>query len=227
MMQRSPVVLRRTVAPLCLALAAALLAGSALARDLGVRGQTWPVAEPDLLSRIEAQLSDLERSGELARLEQEAAERARDRIEAPPRFAGMFPATERRTRLFDPAITVERDIVAADGTVIAAAGTRIEPLAHHPLTRDLLFIDGTRPSEVAWAIGYTRPAKIVLVAGRPFDLARTHGRPFFFDQNGRLSARLGLSATPSLVTPEGLQLRITEIALEDVGSPEGEPEAGR
>ena len=227
MMQRSPVVLRRTAAPLCLALAAALFSVPALAKDLGVRGQTWPVAEPDLLSRIEGRLSDLKRSGELARLEQEAAERARDRIEAPPRVAGIFPARERRTWLFDPAITVERDIVAADGTVIAAAGTRIEPLAHHPLTRDLLFIDGTRPAEVAWALGYARPAKIVLLAGRPFDLARTHVRPFFFDQNGALSAHLGLAATPSLVTPEGLKLRITEIALEIGEPPEGGREAGR
>ena len=218
MMQRSPI---------ALALAAALLAGPAIARDLGVRGQTWPVAEPDLLSRIETRLFDLERSGELARLEQEAAERARDRIEAPPRVAGIAPAREPRSRLFDPAVTVERDIVAADGTVIAAAGTRIEPLAHHPLTRDLLFIDGTRPSEVAWALGYARPAKIVLLAGRPFDLARSHGRPFFFDQDGTLSARFGLAATPSLVTPEGLKLRITEIALEIGEPPEGGREAGR
>ena len=43
------------------------------------------------------------------------------------RIEGIAQAREGRTRLFDPAITVERDIVTADGTLIAAAGTRINP----------------------------------------------------------------------------------------------------
>ena len=99
--------------------------------------------------------------------------------------------------------------------MIAAAGTRIDPFARYPLTRDLLFIDGTRDSEVAWALAHERPAKIVLLAGRPLDLARAHGRPFFFDQGGRLAGRFGLRATPSLMTREGAHLRIVEIPLEE------------
>ena len=136
-----------------LALAAAPFAGPALAKDLGVRGQTWAIAEPDLLARIEARLSDMARTGELARLELDARSRARSRIEAPERIAGIAPARERRTWLFDPAITVERDIAAADGTLIAAAGTRIDPFAQLPPARDLVFVDGTRAVEIDWALG--------------------------------------------------------------------------
>ena len=55
----------------------------------------------------------------------------------------------------------------------------------------------------------------MLLAGRPLDLMRTHGRPFFFDQRGRLSKRFGLRATPSLVAAEGSMLRITEVPLGD------------
>ena len=213
------------VAVLCLALAAPL---SAWAKDLGVRGQTWAVAEPDLLAHIEARLAAMERSGALARLESEARSRARTRMEAPERVAGMAPARERRTWLFDPAVTVERDIAAADGTVLVAAGTRIDPFAHSTLTGALLFIDGARAVEVSWALhharrleaghggGRQRPAKIILTGGRPLELARVHGRPFFFDQGGRLSARFGLRATPSLITREGNTLRITEIPLDEV-----------
>ncbi|MYD87529.1 MAG: type-F conjugative transfer system protein TraW, partial [Acidobacteria bacterium] len=54
-----------------------LVAASAPAQDLGARGATWPIVEPDLLADIEARLSDMEHSGELARLEDEARERAR------------------------------------------------------------------------------------------------------------------------------------------------------
>ena len=58
----------------------------------------------------------------------------------------------------------------------------------------------------------------MLLAGRPLDLTRVHGRPFFFDQGGRLSKRFGLDATPSVVTAEGSVLRITEVPLEDEAS---------
>ena len=196
-----------------------LAAQSGLAKDLGVRGAVWPVAEPDFLAQIEARLGELEASGEMARMHREAAERARQRMEAPGRVAGVEAARVHRTRLFDPSITVDRDIRAADGTLIAARGTRVNPLDMQPLTRDLLFIDGARPVEVAWALGHGRPARIVLVAGRPLDLMRVHGRPFFFDQGGRLRKRLGLRATPSVVTAEGPALRITEVALEDETNP--------
>ena len=180
---------------MCLALAAAMFAAPVSAKNLGVRGQTWAIAEPDLLTQIKTRLSDLERGGEFADLEQEARSRTRARIEAPERINGIAPARQRRTRLFDPTVIVERDITAPDGTMIAAAGTRIDPFAHYPLTRDLLFIDGTRAVEVDWALAHGRPAKIILLAGRPLDLARTHGRPFFFDQGGTLAARFALRAT--------------------------------
>ena len=195
--------------------AAALLHGTAQAEDLGVRGMSWPIAEPDLLAEIEARLEEMERSGALARFEREARTRARARMEEPAAVAGIAPAREARTRLFDPAIAVDRDISAADGTLLAARGTRIDPFEHAAFTRELLFIDGRREAEVAWALAREGPAKIVLLAGRPLALSRRHGRPFFFDQGGRLSARFDLAATPSLVTREGSRLRIDEIPLED------------
>ena len=203
----------RPLAVGCLVLA--LGAAPVSAKDLGVRGESWPVAEPDLLAQIEDRLAMLRDSGALESFDREAAARARSRIEAPERVAGIAPAREWRERLFDPSVTVARDLRAADGALLAAAGTRVNPLATIGLTRDLLFIDGTRASEVAWALDHARPAKIVLLAGRPLDLARTHGRPFFFDQGGRLAARFGLRFTPSLVTREGAQLRIVTVPLED------------
>ena len=194
---------------------AAALPGAVSAKDLGVRGATWPVAEPDLLEQIEARLKEMERSGALVRLEDEARASARRKLEEPGSVPGIAPAREERSRLFDPAITVARDIRTADGVLIAAAGTRVSPLERIALARDLLFVDGRREAEIAWALSHDRPAKIVLLAGRPLELMRRHGRPFFFDQGGRLAARLRLSLTPSLVEQAGSQLRITEIPVED------------
>ena len=207
------------LAALLAALPAAGIPSAAMAKDLGVRGATWPVAEPDLLKQIEARLVAMRRSGELARFEAEARARARAGLEEPEPVPGIAPARERRVRPFDPAIVVERDIRLPDGTLLAAAGDRVNLLARHPLTRGLLFVDGRREAEIAWALAREdesgRPAKIVLLAGRPLDLMRRHRRPFFFDQGGRLAARFGLRFTPSLVEQAGTRLRITEIPVED------------
>ena len=180
-----------------------------------MRGATWPVAEPDLLAQIEARLIEMESSGALARLEDEARERARRRLEEPDPVPGIAPATEERSRLFDPAITVAREIRTPGGVLIAAAGTRVNPLERMTLARDLLFVDGRREAEIAWALAHARPGKIVLLAGRPLKLMRRHGRAFFFDQGGRLAARFGIAATPSLVAQAGTRLRITEVPIED------------
>ena len=193
---------------------------SAPAKDLGVRGATWPVAEPDLLAQIEARLLEMQRSGELERLETQARANARRKLEEPDPAPGIAPARKRRSRLWDPAITVARNIRTADGAPIAAAGTRVNPLERVTLARDLLFVDGRREAEIAWALARQeaggRSSKIVLLAGRPLDLMRRHARPFFFDQGGRLAARFGLRFTPSLVEQAGSQLRITEIPVESL-----------
>ena len=219
MRRRPPLSRLLSVAIAC---ALTLAAESVTAKDLGVRGAVWRITEPDLLLDIEARLEEMETTGELARMRREALERARERVEAPARVAGIAPARVPRTRLFDPSVTLEEDVRAADGTLLAARGARVNPLTTHPLTRDLLFIDGTRPVEVAWALRHEKPSVIVLLAGRPLDLTRAHGRAFFFDQGGRLRKRFGLSATPSVVAAAGSALKITEVPLEDEPDPLGE-----
>ena len=197
------------------------------AKDLGVFGEIWPIEEPNLLVQVENALTELERSGELARLNEAARARARERLEAPPAVPGIAPARASRSWLFDPAIVVQDDFVAPDGSVIAAAGTRIEPLEIRPMTWTLLFIDGTRPVEVEWALAQVAPTRIILLAGRPFDLAKQHRRAFYFDQGGTLTERFGLEATPARIRQEDLKLRIAEIPLDDRTVPDSlsNPEA--
>ena len=211
--------MKRAFLPLLSALCVTLMLvappTAAFAKDLGVRGATWPVAEPDLLAEIEARLGDMRRSGELGRLREAARTRARQSLEEPPPVPGIVPAWERTSRLIDPSIVVGQDIRGPDGALIAAAGTRIDPFAHMPLTRALLFVDGRREAEIAWALARTGPNKIVLLAGRPLDLMRRHRRPFFFDLGGRLTERFAVRATPTLVKRDGAYLRLTEFPLDD------------
>ena len=204
-----------SLSALCVALTLGAFPATAVAKDLGVRGATWPVAEPDLLAEIGARLGELRRSGEVDRLQDAARTRARESLEEPAPVPGVAPARERRSRLVDPAIVVGQDIRGQDGALIAAAGTRIDPFAHMPLTRALLFVDGRREAEIAWALARPGANKIVLLAGRPLDLMRRHRRPFFFDLGGRLTERFAVRATPTLVERDGAHLRLTEFPLDD------------
>ena len=88
-----------------------LLSDAPAAKDLGVRGAVWPVEEPDLLTEIENRLGNMKASGELARMRRESLRRAKERVEAPPRVAGIRPAHFIRIRRFDPSVTIERDII--------------------------------------------------------------------------------------------------------------------
>ena len=190
------------------------------AKDLGVWGEVWPIEESDVLVQVETTLKDLDVSGELARMNEEARARAKERLESPPPVPDIVPATEPRSWLYDPAIIVAEDVVGPGGTLIAPAGTRIEPLELRPMTWTLLFIDGTRDVEVEWALAQVAPTRIILLSGRPFDLARQHGRAFYFDQGGTLTERFGLEASPVRIRQEDLQLRITEIPLDDRIAPD-------
>ncbi|MDE0680424.1 MAG: type-F conjugative transfer system protein TraW [Gammaproteobacteria bacterium] len=190
---------RHLLAAWALAVMLALGGSPAWTKDLGTLGETWPVAEPDLLAEIGSRLAEMERSGEMSRIEADAQERARRWIEEPEAAPGIAPATGWRTRRIDPSIVVSEDILGPGGEVVAAAGTRIAPFEHATLTRDVLFLDGRREAEVAWALDYARPAKIVLLAGRPLDLMRRHGRPFFFDLGARLAERFAIRATPAVL----------------------------
>ena len=198
-----------------LAAVLATLPAAAIAKDLGVRGATWPVAEPDLLGEIEARLAAMQRSGELGRLQDEARARARRSLEEPAPVPGIVPAREGTSRLIDPSIAVGQDIHGPGGALIAAAGTRIDPFEHAPFTRALLFVDGRREAEITWALARLGANKIVLLAGRPLDLMRQHRRPFFFDLGGRLTERFAVRATPTLVERDGAYLRLTEFALDE------------
>ena len=197
--------------------ATALLASLAIsspvaARDYGQQGAVWAIAEPDLLTQIHARLTQLERTGETAKLNEELKRRTIARVNRPEPVAGLAAASAARSWRFDPTITVERDIADNKGRVIVAAGTRVNPLDTVPLRAPLVFLDGDEPGQIAWALrryGASR-AKLILVKGAPLELMKARQRRFYFDQGGTLVKRFGIRAVPASVEQQGRVLVITE-----------------
>ena len=196
------------------ALLAVLLCPShALARDFGQRGTVFPVIERDLLEQIHSRLTQMERSGETARLNEDLKRRTIARVNRPDPVAGIVRASEARRWQFDPTITLAADIRGAKGELIHAAGTRVNPLDSVGLRADLLFLDGDDPDQLAWALKQTVNAKLILVKGAPLELMKARQRRFYFDQGGKLTERFGIRSVPARVRQQGRLLEISEIAL--------------
>ena len=208
------------IAVLSAAGGAALLIGWPLisavrAADYGQMGQTFPIIEADLLTTIETKLRTLEANGGIERLQREMQEQAVASVRRPKRVDGMTPAITKREWLFDPSIVTEDDIVDAKGNLIAARGTRVNPLDMVQLHQALVFIDGDNAAELAWAVKTWSDAraKIIFVSGSPFDAMKPWQRRFYFDQGGTLTGKFGIRHTPAVVSAAGANLKISEFPL--------------
>lgn len=191
------------------------LVQGALARDHGVMGQTWGIAEPDLLTTIDTRLKTLQANGGIARMQAKMRANAEHRVRNPLPVSGITPVREARSWTFDPSIVLDRDLRDVKGNLVAAAGTRVNPMAFVAMKTDLVFIDGRDDAQVEWALKRwsATAAKIIFVAGSPFERMGEKKRRFFFDQQGKLTGHFGITHVPAVVAPEGTAMRVSEIEL--------------
>lgn len=192
-----------------------LLAPTVFAVELDVIGPTYEISEPHLLQMIERRLRDMERSGELKRLEEQARVRGIESVKHPPPVTGPHPTETARTYYVDPSFTLDRNILGPQGELLFAAGTRKNPLEVVSLSRHLLFFDARDPRQVGRArqlmASYQGHVKPILVGGSYLELMKSWRIPIYYDQQGLLTRRLGISQVPALVSQEGLRLRIDEL----------------
>ena len=192
-----------------------VLPGPGIAQDFGVIGPVHPIAEASLAQRIAERLARAQADGTLARLQREAIERVRRAAQEPAPVAGLLPTREPRSFLHDPSLVVDEPITDAQGRVLVAPGTVINPLAVVRLREPLLFLDARRPEQLDRArqlmAAHDGRLRLILTGGSPLALMRRWQRAVFHDQGGRLSAQIGIRQVPALVTQEGLRLRIDEI----------------
>ena len=194
---------------------ASVLAPGPRAETLGAIGPTYPIAEQNLLDEIMARLRDKERRGELKKFEEQARARATRAVMSPTPVPGLRRVESARTFYFDPTFTLDRNIVDENGSLLFPAGTRKNPLDVVALSKHLLFFDARDPRQIARARElidlYQGKVKPILVGGSYIDLMKAWNQPVFYDQDGVLVRKLGISAVPAVVSQEGARLRIDEV----------------
>ena len=209
--------MKRCIVSAPLVLGLMLGATGARAMDLGVIGPTYEISEPHLLQMIEQRLRAKERSGELGRLEAQVRERGIATVKNPAPVAGLRATETVRTFYFDPSFTLDHNLLGPQGELLFAAGTRKNPLEVVSLSRHLLFFDARDPRQVGRARQlialYQGRVKPILVGGAYLDLMQSWHLPVYYDQQGLLTRRLGITQVPALVSQDGLRLRIDELAV--------------
>jgi conjugal transfer pilus assembly protein TraW len=157
----------------------------------------------------------MEKSGELARLQENYKQKVIDAVEKPRPVHGVSTTETARTFYVDPTWTLDRNVVDEQGKLLFPAGTKVNPLDYAPLTQYLLFFDQREKAQVAFARRFIEQSKArvkpILVGGEPLKLMRQWKREVFYDQGGVLSRKFLLKQSPAIVSQEGKRLRIDEI----------------
>jgi conjugal transfer pilus assembly protein TraW len=191
------------------------IGATASAEDLGVIGPVHPISEPSLLDFVQSRLREFVTNGGLDRLQAAARERLRHHMEAPTPVAGLTRTARPRSFHFDPSIEVPYPIADADGRLIAASGTRVNPLDVVSLSRPLFFFDARDEEQILRAreefVERKGRVRLILTGGSYLELMRRWREPIYFDQQGLLTTRLGIRQVPARVTQEGARLRIDEL----------------
>ena len=190
---------------------------AARAEDLGKIGPTYPIAERHLLDHIMSRLREKERTGELKKFEQLATERATQSVANPKPIPGLSRVETARTYYFDPTFVLDRNVVDENGALMFPAGTRKNPLEVVSLSKHLLFFDARDQRQVARARElidvYQGRVKPILVGGSYMDLMKAWKLRVYYDQEGVLVRKFGITAVPAIVSQEGQRLRIDEVLI--------------
>ncbi len=157
-----------------------------------------------MLELITKRLQGLEKSGQMGQLMNEFKQRVADNSQRPPPVEGILRADKYEQRWFDPSIRLAEDIQDHEGRIFARKGEVLNPLKTVPFMQTLYFIDGDDPDQVAWMklqVPETLMSKIILVKGSVLDTSEALDSRIYFDQNGVLSKRFGLTTVPARITP--------------------------
>ena len=88
--------------------------------------------------------------------------------------------------------------------MFARKGDVVNPLKTVPFMQTLYFINGDDADQIAWMkrqVPETLMSKIILVRGSVPDTSAALDSRIYFDQNGVLSKRFGLTTVPARITP--------------------------
>lgn len=205
-MERDPSRIR--VGASMLLVAASMLITAVAHGQTSTIGRTWPIAEPDALSEIEARA---------AQQPPNIAERFGPRQGwTALQSATLGVARADRKRTVVPFHTLDFEIRLPDGKLLYPKGYTFNPLAYVSLPQRLVVV---HPRDLNWALENARSFDWILLAGGekmiadPIALGDKIGRPLFILEE-QVKERLGLTAAPVIVEQVGQKFELREFQVD-------------
>lgn len=193
----------------------ALMCSSASAERIGsTYGQTWPIAEPDMVEQIKDLIKRLQSNGEMDAMQRRFQEETLAAFSDPPPVPGISHATENRTWHFDPSVSFSDDVVDEQGRVVAKAGVVYNPFNYIALSKSLVFIDARDDRQVSIAARYLEDNplnRVVLVGGSWRELQDRWKVKIYYDQHGKLTQHFGIKRVPAILSQDGMKIRVDEV----------------
>jgi hypothetical protein len=193
----------------------ALLFQAAEARliDLEPLGETYPIAETDLMEEIAARLKNIDVAALRDKYFEETYKRAMTASLSLP------PAPADEVRRITPKHTLAQEMFSLDKAgvkkVIYPAGFQFNPLDYMKLDREYIILNAARELEVKWLLSQQlTPSVMVIVSeGNLIDvMERTKRRAYTL--SGLFRDKFFIRYTPSRVRQEGNQIAVYEYYLE-------------
>lgn len=192
---------------LALVFPVSLPAARAAGKDLGVHGRLYEIKEEDMLSFIKRKAGGIDMRA-LRENMTGNLERTHEKLSVVS--LGVPPAEEERTRYVDPSVNVPNPVYDLAGKIVSPAGT-VNPLEYVPLSRPILFLREDQVEPLLKKIKEKKPL-LLLTDGDVRAASSLAGR-MVYRASPLILERLQVEKTPSLVTQEGLSLRVKEMVL--------------
>ncbi len=189
----------------------------AAAKELGVYGQTFDIAEVDMIVWFKSRLAELQKSGELKGKLKQMQGNVKEHAIRPIPVPGLTTTANPAAYFVDPTIVVPRDIYDTSGKVVVRKGVKVNPFKAQYLSQynwHWAFFDGDDIRQIKWAkkmlSEYPNSVKLVLVNGDISKVSKELHQHIYFDQRGYFSEKLKLKHVPSFAFREQYQWKIQE-----------------
>ncbi|MBU0744901.1 MAG: type-F conjugative transfer system protein TraW [Gammaproteobacteria bacterium] len=186
------------------------------AKNLGVWGAMFPIAEQDIKEFIYKRLNQMQQNGELEKIKKKFIRNVKNHTLRPAPVSGLTTTDRPKTFYYDPIYILDKNIEDEKGKIIAKAGTTINPLDTIKLHSVLFFLNADDKRQIAWALENVKKhdyVKYILVQGNIKDAGKVLSDRIYFDQHGIITRKLGVMHIPCVVKQEGKKLQVQEISL--------------
>ena len=175
------------------------------AKDLGIKGKTWEILEPDIREAVAASAGKVNWTAINDGLTKQAENFTANLIPA-----DLPKTTKATTRWVDPSVTLQKDVhtlvKSSSGTwekqVMYKKGTKVNPLNYTVPFDALFFVDGRDAAQRKFATSllrrYPNFVRILLTAGDPSKFTDAVKIPIFYAPE-QIIQKFGVTATPTLI----------------------------